>query len=130
MGSDAFAIVWDGKELHGLNASGRSPAAWNADRFKGRTDMPDTGWDTVTVPGAVSAWAALSHRFGRLPFADLAAPAIHYARHGFPVSPTIARLWALGAAHLVPARCSAVRPMQAALRLLPPAMAKRSTAGR
>ncbi|MDP7577396.1 MAG: gamma-glutamyltransferase, partial [Pseudomonadales bacterium] len=23
LGSDAFAIVWDGKNLHGLNASGR-----------------------------------------------------------------------------------------------------------
>ncbi len=100
LGSDAFAIVWDGKELHGLNASGRAPAAWNADRFKGHTAMPDKGWDTVTVPGAVSAWATLSRRFGRLPFADLAAPAIDYARIGFPVSPTIARLWALGAARL------------------------------
>lgn len=100
LGSDAFAIVWDGKELHGLNASGRSPAAWSADRFKGQTEMPAKGWDTVTVPGAVSAWSALSRRFGRLPFADLAAPAIAYARHGFPVSPFIARLWALGADRL------------------------------
>ena len=100
LGSDAFAIVWDGKELHGLNASGRSPAAWNADRFKGQSAMPDKGWDTVTVPGAVSAWAALSRRFGRLPFADLAAPAISYARDGFPVSPTIARQWAMGAGRL------------------------------
>ena len=100
LGSDAFAIVWDGKELHGLNASGRSPAAWNADRFKDRAVMPDKGWDTVTVPGAVSAWSALSRRFGRLPFADLAAPAIAYACHGFAVSPIIARQWALGAARL------------------------------
>ncbi len=100
LGSDAFAIVWDGKELHGLNASGRSPAAWSADRFKGRPVMPDKGWDTVTVPGAVSAWSALSRRFGRLPFAALAEPAIGYARDGFAVSPTIARQWALGAARL------------------------------
>ena len=47
LGSDAFAVVWDGKELHGLNASGRSFAAWNADRFKGQSVMPDKGWDTV-----------------------------------------------------------------------------------
>lgn len=100
LGSDAFAIVWDGKELHGLNASGRSPAAWNADRFKDRSVMPENGWDAVTVPGAVSAWSALSRRFGRLPFADLAVPAIAYARHGFAVSPVIARLWAMGAARL------------------------------
>lgn len=100
LGSDAFAIVWDGKELHGLNASGRSPAAWSADRFKGQSSMPLKGWDTVTVPGAVSAWSALSRRFGRLPFAELAGPAISYARHGFPVSPIISRLWALGATRL------------------------------
>jgi gamma-glutamyltranspeptidase/glutathione hydrolase len=100
LGSDAFTIVWDGKALHGLNASGRSPAAWNADRFKGQLVMPDRGWDAVTVPGAVSAWSALSRRFGRLPFAALAEPAIAYARQGFPVSPIIARQWALGAARL------------------------------
>ncbi|MDB5884092.1 MAG: gamma-glutamyltransferase 2, Threonine peptidase family [Polaromonas sp.] len=100
LGSDGFAIVWDGKELHGLNASGRSPAAWSADRFAGHAAMPDKGWDAVTVPGAVSAWSTLSHRFGRLPFAALAAPAIDYARNGFPVSPVISHLWGLGGERL------------------------------
>ena len=100
LGSDGFAIVWDGKELHGLNASGRSPAGWSADRFAGRGAMPDKGWDAVTVPGAVSAWSALSRRFGRLPFTALAAPAIDYARNGFAVSPVIAHLWAMGGARL------------------------------
>ena len=100
LGSDAFAIVWDGQALHGLNGSGRAPAAWSADRFAGHAAMPESGWDSVTVPGAVSAWSALSHRFGRLPFAVLAAPAIDYARNGFAVSPIIARLWALGGARL------------------------------
>ncbi|SFB74785.1 gamma-glutamyltransferase 2. Threonine peptidase. MEROPS family T03 [Polaromonas sp. OV174] len=100
LGSDGFAIVWDGKELHGLNASGRSPAAWSADHFAGRDAMPDKGWDAVTVPGAVSAWSALSRRFGRLPFAELAKPAIDYARNGFPVSPVIAHLWAMGGQRL------------------------------
>lgn len=101
LGSDGFAIVWDGQELHGLNASGRSPAAWTPEYFEqlGGT-IPETGWNAVTVPGAVSAWVALSQRLGKLPFAQLAQPAIGYARHGFPVSPTIARLWALGAAKL------------------------------
>ena len=94
IGSDAFAIVWDGKALHGLNASGRSPAAWTADRFKGRSVMPDTGWGSVTVPGAVSAWVALSERFGKLPFADLFEPGIRYASDGYMVSPVISRLWA------------------------------------
>jgi gamma-glutamyltranspeptidase/glutathione hydrolase len=68
IGGDAFAIVWDGKELHGLNASGRSPAAWNFEHFSQYESMPLLGWDSVTVPGAVSSWVELSDRFGRLPF--------------------------------------------------------------
>ena len=100
LGSDGFAIVWDGKELHGLNASGRSPAAWTPEYFEKLGGIPETGWNAVTVPGAVSAWVALSKRLGKLPFAQLAQPAMDYARNGFPVSPTIARLWALGAAKL------------------------------
>jgi gamma-glutamyltranspeptidase/glutathione hydrolase len=55
--------------------------------------MPIMGWDCVTVPGAVSAWAALSERFGKLPFAELFVPAIEYAERGFLVSPTVARQW-------------------------------------
>lgn len=96
VGSDAFAILWDGTKLHGLNASGRSPAAWTPERFAHLSEMPSKGWDSVTVPGAVSGWVALSERFGRLPFEELFAPAIGYARNGFPVSPRIAQLWARG----------------------------------
>lgn len=93
IGSDAFAIVWDGKQLHGLNASGRSPAAWNAQYFGG-DDVPLRGWNSVTVPGAVSAWVTLHSRFGRLPFPRLFDRAIHYGRDGFLVSPTVAAQWA------------------------------------
>ena len=93
IGSDAFAILWDGKEVHGLNASGRSPSAWTADRFAGMDRIPFRGWESVTVPGAVSAWVALSDRFGKLPFEVLFEPAINYAENGFPVSPVIATLW-------------------------------------
>jgi gamma-glutamyltranspeptidase/glutathione hydrolase len=100
LGSDAFALVWDGARLSGLNASGRSPAAWSPERFAGLAAMPQRGWESVVVPGAVSAWTALSERFGRLPFAELCQPAIDYARQGFPVSPTVAALWAKGAAIL------------------------------
>jgi gamma-glutamyltranspeptidase/glutathione hydrolase len=100
IGSDAFAILWDGEQLHGLNASGRSPIDWTEARFAGATAMPEMGWDSVTVPGAVSAWSELSRKFGRLPFARLAEPAIAYARDGFPVSPIIAKLWSLGVAKL------------------------------
>lgn len=93
IGSDAFAIVWDGKNLVGLNASGRSPAALTPERFSGLKSMPKFGWDSVTVPGAVSAWVELSRRLGKLPFADLFEPAIEYAREGFLVSPIIAERW-------------------------------------
>jgi gamma-glutamyltranspeptidase / glutathione hydrolase len=93
IGSDAFCILWDGKELHGLNASGRSPRATTPARFAGRTEMPLDGWDSVTVPGCVSAWVALSERFGKLPFETLFEPAIDYARDGFLVSPITAASW-------------------------------------
>ena len=100
LGSDAFAIVWDGSELHGLNASGRSPVAWTPDRFAKRGAIPDTGWDTVTVPGVVAGWAELHGKFGKLPFEKLFEPAIHYAEHGFIVSPIIGKSWGIGGAVL------------------------------
>ncbi|MEM6941470.1 MAG: gamma-glutamyltransferase family protein [Pseudomonadota bacterium] len=93
IGGDAFAIVWDGQRLHGLNASGRAPATWTPDRFGQARAMPFRGWESVTVPGAVSAWVALSERFGSLDFDALFRPAITYAEGGFPVSPVIAALW-------------------------------------
>jgi gamma-glutamyltranspeptidase/glutathione hydrolase len=94
LGSDLFAIVWDGSELVGLNASGRAPAAWSPARYAGQGAMPRAGWTTVTIPGAVSGWIALSKRFGKLPFADLFGPAIRYARDGYAVSPVVAEKWA------------------------------------
>src|SRR4051812_38175439 len=72
LGSDNFAILWDGQQLHGLNSSGVAPAAWNPAYFRrkhGGDAMPVRGWDTVTTPGAVAGWVALSERFGKLPFA-------------------------------------------------------------
>jgi gamma-glutamyltranspeptidase / glutathione hydrolase len=93
IGSDAFAIVYDGDALHGLNASGRAPRGWERARFDGRKKMPTEGWDCVTVPGAVSAWTSLSERFGKLPFARLFGPAIEYAEDGFAVSPVVAGQW-------------------------------------
>ena len=94
LGSDAFALVWDGDTLHGLNGSGRSPQAWTPDRFAGRGRMPIRGWDSVTVPGAVDSWISLWRRWGSLPLEELVAPAIHYAQAGFMVTPKVARDWA------------------------------------
>lgn len=98
LGSDAFCILWDGRQLHGLNASGPAPAAWTRDYFVGKHGdkaLPQRGWDTVTVPGAVSAWAALSQRFGKLPFEDVLAPAAEIAERGYAVSVVVQQKWRL-----------------------------------
>ena len=91
IGSDAYAILWDGKRMHGVNASGRSPAGWTREFFpKG---VPTRGWNSVSVPGCVSMWAELHAKFGKLPFEKLFEAAIRYGREGFLVSPTIAGQW-------------------------------------
>jgi gamma-glutamyltranspeptidase/glutathione hydrolase len=100
LGSDAFCILWDGEGLQGLNASGRSPAAWTPERFAGQAAMPRRGWETVTVPGAVSAWVELSEKYGKLPFATLFEAAIRYAEEGFHVTPVVAKQWAAAANEL------------------------------
>ncbi|MFA5594382.1 MAG: gamma-glutamyltransferase family protein [Trueperaceae bacterium] len=97
IGSDLFAIVWDGTELHGLNASGRSPAALTPERFAGMEQVPRFGWDPVTVPGAVSGWVELSRNYGHLPFAQLFEPAVKHAEEGFHVTPRTAEGWARSA---------------------------------
>jgi gamma-glutamyltranspeptidase/glutathione hydrolase len=98
LGSDAFCILWDGKELHGLNASGCAPQAWTPDyfasKYPGSRKLPKRGWDTVTVPGAVAGWVALHERFGRLPFVDLMAPAIEIAERGYAVPVVVQQKWA------------------------------------
>jgi gamma-glutamyltranspeptidase/glutathione hydrolase len=98
LGSDAFCLVWDGKVLHGLNASGCAPQAWTAAYFRAKYGAdamtpPKRGIDSVTVPGAVSSWVALSERFGKLPFVDLMAPAIDIAERGYFVSPVVQKKW-------------------------------------
>ena len=89
VGGDLFALVWDGTKLHGLNGSGRAPAALTLEevRKRGHTEMPGRGWLSVTVPGAPAAWRDLHQRFGRLPFASLFESAITYAEQGYPISP-------------------------------------------
>ncbi len=96
MGSDAFALIWAGGGLHGLNASGRSPANLDRSHYEGMTEISTRGWDGMTVPGAVSAWMECSKQFGALPFAELFEHAINYARDGFLVSPQTAHYWSRG----------------------------------
>ncbi len=105
LGGDAFCILWDGHKLHGLNAAGRAPQAWTLDYFRRKygaeaTTPPKRGVDSVTVPGAVAGWAALSQRFGKLPFADLMAPAIEIAERGYLVPFVVQRKWAVTAPEL------------------------------
>ena len=107
LGSDAFCILWDGQQLHGLNASGQAPAAWTPDYFRAKYGAdakapPKRGWDSVTVPGAVAGWVALSERFGKLPFADLLVPAIEVAERGFAVPMVVRQKWAAPVAELSP----------------------------
>ena len=102
LGGDAFSIVWNGKTLQGLNASGYSPDAWSPDYFQnkygigpnGLAQAPKRGVDAITVPGVVAGWAALHERYGKLPFADLMVPAIEIAERGYAVPPVVAQKWA------------------------------------
>jgi len=90
LGSDCFALVWieKDKKLYGLNASGVAPMALDAEKVTamGYTGMPKTGWLPTMVPGAPAGWAELNRRFGTKPLADLFAPAIAFAREGYPVA--------------------------------------------
>jgi gamma-glutamyltranspeptidase/glutathione hydrolase len=87
LGGDAFALVWKDGQLHGLNGSGRSP---------GRIDelvVEASGPRSVTVPGAVSAWAELAERHGTFGLDRCLAPAIEHAERGVVATPRIAALW-------------------------------------
>ena len=108
MGGDLFAIVWDenAQQLYGLNASGRSPVSLDYGKLSGRLRklgtslIPYNSILSVSVPGAVHGWTTLHDRFGKLPFPELLAPAVHYAESGFPVSPIIAGQWQGAAAEI------------------------------
>ena len=97
IGGDLFAIVHDARSGHtrGLNASGRSPQAASLPHLRaaGHESIPDRGVLSVTVPGAVDGWARLLAEHGRLSLARVLAPAIAYARTGFPVGEVVARQW-------------------------------------
>jgi len=108
LGGDCFAIVWDPKthKLYGYNGSGTAArgrdlarmqaevkAAYERAGLPVREHIPPLGSLSVTVPGAVDAWFALHAKFGRLPIAEDLAPAIHYAKDGFPVTQLVAKYW-------------------------------------
>src|SRR5258705_1372831 len=98
LGGDLFALLWDpeAQALVGFNGSGRAPLALTIDRVRPESDgtIPLRSPASWTVPGCVDGWFALHARFGRMPLADLLAPAIDYAREGFALTPGVASDWA------------------------------------
>src|SRR5688572_16314043 len=98
IGGDAFAMVYSPKtrKLEALNGSGRAPKALTLEHFTSRkiAQMPTSGMDTITVPGAFDAWVTLLEKHGTMKLADLLAPAIGYAENGFPIMEKIAADWA------------------------------------
>jgi len=97
IGGDLFAIVYDAKtkRLHALDASGRLGHAATPAEFDHRSlkQMPGSGPLSVTVPGVVDGWDQLLTRFGSIPLSKAVAPAIGYARDGFPVQSLVADEW-------------------------------------
>lgn len=95
MGGDLFALVHRPGDAAPavLNASGRSGSGADAERLRadGYREMPARGdIRSVPVPGCVDGWLALHARFGRVPLADVLAPARAYAAKGFPAAPLLA----------------------------------------
>src|ERR1039458_8640628 len=97
IGGDLFVIYYDAKtgQLTGINASGWAPKALSIDFLKaaGNATMPQLGIHSVTVPGCVDGWEKLHRKFGKLPWKDLFAPAIYYAKNGYPVTEIIHETW-------------------------------------
>src|SRR5947207_10418025 len=104
VGGDEFVMIYSSKtkKLLGLNASGRAPRALNLDHFASQqiTQMPTTGMEPITVPGAFDGWVTLLEKYGTMKLADLMAPAIEYAENGFPVMEKAAADWAESVAKL------------------------------
>jgi gamma-glutamyltranspeptidase/glutathione hydrolase len=96
-GGDLFAMVYSVKDhqVHGLNASGRAPAAATPEEFKrrGLQRIPLRGELSVSVPGIVDGWNELLTKHGTRTLAQALEPAIRYARDGYPVSEIIAGQW-------------------------------------
>jgi gamma-glutamyltranspeptidase/glutathione hydrolase len=97
IGGDMFALVWLAKErkLLALNASGRAGSLMTRDTLLARGFQPGSqqGAMSVTVPGALAGWDILLRTHGRRTLAQALAPAIGYAREGFPLTPIIAAQW-------------------------------------
>jgi gamma-glutamyltranspeptidase len=96
VGGDAFWLIYDARAgaVRFLNAGGRAASSATIEWFRsrGHQEIPLRGVlpATVTVPGAVDGWCQAHESYGRLPFTRSLAPAIEYARDGFPVTERLA----------------------------------------
>ncbi|MEK7661628.1 MAG: gamma-glutamyltransferase [Pseudomonadota bacterium] len=105
IGGDAYCIVNDPQtgEVLGFNGSGRSPSGMSLELVRSRAingHMPAYGVVPVSIPGTVDAWGKLHARWGKLPFADVLAPAIELAERGVPIAQNIAHYLAASARRL------------------------------
>ncbi len=104
LGGDAFALVYlsSSRELKALNASGRAPYAASLETLRnlGYREMPETGIHTVTIPGALDGWCSLLEEYGTMSLAQVLAPAIELAEHGFPVTEIIGHTWRMNSTKL------------------------------
>lgn len=95
IGSDCFALIWTNGKLYGLDGSGVAPMKLSAEKVlaRGYQKVPMNGWLPVMIPGAPSAWNEMRRRFGTKSMKELMAPAISYAREGFPIPVNVYRQW-------------------------------------
>jgi gamma-glutamyltranspeptidase/glutathione hydrolase len=104
IGGDLFAIVYDakGKKLYGLNASGWAPKELTIEYLQkqGLREMPQSGVNAITVPGAVDGWQKLADKFGRKKLGDDLEVAIELAKSGYPVTEWVSLYWAANADYL------------------------------
>ena len=98
IGGDLFAIVYDAKakKLYGLNASGWAPKELTIEYLhkQGLREMPQSGVNAITVPGAVDGWQKLADKFGRKKLSDDLEVAIQLAKSGYPVTEWVSLYWA------------------------------------
>ena len=97
IGGDLLALVYDAKtnRVYGLDSTGRSAHAATPAEYakRGLTEMPTRGPLVVDVPGVVEGWHQLLSRFGTIDLGTALAPAIAFARDGFPVAELMANEW-------------------------------------
>ncbi len=102
---DMFALVKHpkSKNIIGLNGSGKSPSALNADivRETGEKKILADSPHSITLPGAIIGFETLANDYGLLGLAELCAPAIHYAEYGVPVAPRVSFDWSKSAHNLL-----------------------------